>query len=362
MTKPVKGLVVLAYLIIAYYAATEFLPTVLSVLSPFIAALIVALIARPIIKWLRKHLKVNNAFASAVSLIGVLGGVILALFFGIRKIVQELIAFASEFPDLYSSFEEQLYKLNERLEIFRSSLTPEIRSYVNGLSDALSENITNLLSPLTEKTVSVATGVAGAMPQIVLFTFAFLIASFFLTKDFDKVIGFIRMQLPESWNVRISQVKNYSLAALNRYIRGLFIMMCIMSVVLFIGFSILGIKYALLLALGVALLDALPILGTGIVLIPWGIFGLLTGNFVQGIGLLLLYAAAIVVRNLTEPKVMSTSLGTHPLVTLASMYIGYRLFGGIGLILTPCVVIVLLYLNKAGVIKILKLPEKEPKK
>ena len=118
-----------------------------------------------------------------------------------------------------------------------------------------------------------------------------------------------------------------------------------------VGFISLRIEYAGILALIVALIDMLPILGVGTVLIPWGIADIIMGEYALGAALLILYAVIALVRNLIEPRIVGKSLGLHPLATLMSMYIGLKLFGFAGMIMVPIAVMIFVQLVRWGYIK-----------
>jgi predicted PurR-regulated permease PerM len=118
-------------------------------------------------------------------------------------------------------------------------------------------------------------------------------------------------------------------------------------VILLIGFLILGVKYAILLAVIFALLDMLPLIGIGILMIPWGFFEIIFGNTGLGIGILVLFAVAEITRNLIEPKIVGKNLGIHPILTLVLLYASYSLFGIFGLLLIPFLSVILnIALNK----------------
>jgi predicted PurR-regulated permease PerM len=121
-----------------------------------------------------------------------------------------------------------------------------------------------------------------------------------------------------------------------------------------IGFTLLRIDYSVLIAVAVALLDILPVVGTGTVLIPWSLISLLIGKIPQGIGLLVLYITITVVRNIIEPRIIGARIGLHPLATLIFMYLGLHLFGVIGMLLLPLIIILLKNAQDAGVLKIWK--------
>ena len=134
------------------------------------------------------------------------------------------------------------------------------------------------------------------------------------------------------------------------YLKAYGILILITSIELFIGFTILGINNAILLAILIALIDIFPILGTGTVVIPWAIISLIQGNFFRGIGLAIIYIVVLLVRQIIEPRIVGAQLGQHPVVTLIAIYIGFLWMGVFGMILLPIFTNILIALNKSGTI------------
>ena len=130
--------------------------------------------------------------------------------------------------------------------------------------------------------------------------------------------------------------------------------MSLTFVELSIGLSILGIDNSIIIALLTSILDILPVLGTGAVIIPWAIISLILGDIWVGIGLIIVYLIITVIRNIIEPKIVGTQLGLHPLVTLISMFMGVNIAGLFGLFGFPILLSLLMYLNKEGIVKIFK--------
>jgi len=121
-----------------------------------------------------------------------------------------------------------------------------------------------------------------------------------------------------------------------------------------VGFLIIGIDYAFIIALLVAVIDMMPILGTGTVLIPWGIIAIIQKDYFTGFALLILYAVVTVIRNIIEPKIVGKSLGLYPVATLISMFVGYNILGIAGIFLFPIIILILKNLNDEGKIRIWK--------
>jgi sporulation integral membrane protein YtvI len=169
-----------------------------------------------------------------------------------------------------------------------------------------------------------------------------ILATYFLSYDNRVVSSVFERYCGKERVHKIVLVRDRLFQACGAYIRAQLIMMCIIFVVILIGMLILRIGSPLFVAFIVALVDAIPILGTGTVLIPWALISLVMGNYGRALGLAVLYVCALTTRQFFEPKVVSSQIGLHPLITLMSMYIGLTAIGIFGMILGPIVTIVVL--------------------
>ena len=147
--------------------------------------------------------------------------------------------------------------------------------------------------------------------------------------------------LPDKWQKKLPHLKLKLTKTLTGYLKAYLLIMLITFLEVFVGLSVLGAEYAFILALIVAIVDLLPILGTGTVLVPWSVFAFLGSDIGLGIGLLVLYGVTIVVRQIIEPKIVGKAVGLHPLATLASVYIGLELLGFAGIFIGPIIVMFL---------------------
>ena len=150
------------------------------------------------------------------------------------------------------------------------------------------------------------------------------------------------------------QVKGFLFDALFKYIKAQLILMSITFTELTIAFLILRLPSAFLLAMLISVVDALPILGTGTILIPWAVIQILLGNYKFAISLLIIYGICLLVRQLLEPRIVSDQIGMYPLLTLMAMYIGLNTLGFLGMILGIIVLIVVINLHKSGLVKLWK--------
>lgn len=207
------------------------------------------------------------------------------------------------------------------------------------MGDTLSEQWTlalgNALSALLSGTLTFLSGVVGALPRSLLFLSVCAIASLYFSFDLERVHAVLSRRLPRRAKAALLRLKSGFLSVLLRYARSYLILMGITFVIVLIGFLLLGVRYSFLAALVVALLDMLPVIGVGTVLVPWSLAALFTGASGRGIGLLLLFVFHELIRQLVEPKIVGRHLGIHPLVTLLFLYGGYALFGVLGILLLP---------------------------
>lgn len=198
-----------------------------------------------------------------------------------------------------------------------------------------------LLTALGEWAAARAASLATALPLWSLFLFVSLVAAFYFARDLSSIHETLLSYLPAGAVRLLRRVKDGAWWTVGSYLRAYGLIMLLTFFVLVVGFLLLGVRYALLLAALFAILDFLPVIGVGMLLVPWGIYALLAGDSFLGIGILVLWVVISVVRQFAEPRILGKNLGIHPLLTLLAMYAGLRLFGFAGLVLLPMVAVTL---------------------
>ena len=328
---------------------------VLPFLLPFVVAfLIAALLNRPIM-FLAEKLNGKRVvpailmtllfYVAAAALFSLLG---LRVFMFVWETVRAL-------PQLYrNTLEPALETMFSSLEVYLDELDPAV---VTALMDNMNSALGSLGSFVTNASVriiSYISGIAAAVPGSFLNVIITIIVTFFLAIDYPKVTGFILRQLPEKADFYIGEVRDYVGGTLLKCLASYALILCITFLEISVGLTVLRVPNAILIALCIAVFDILPVLGTGGIMIPWGIISLIMGKWVLGLGLLALYLIITVIRNIIVPKLVGHQVGLHPVVTLLSMLAGLQLFGIIGLFGFPITLSLLKNLNDRGVIHILK--------
>jgi len=318
---------------------------------PFWLGLAVAYCLKPITLWLTKHLKLkrNSAAFSVLLLFYLLLGLLL---WGMMSLLFQQSAIVMEqLPDLYTEYIQPFFHrcalgINGLLDDF----SPRTAKMLIEKSQEFSGGLSTVVGELSAKALAQATTVAKRIP-FWLTTVAFgILCSVFISMEYYSVVKFLIGLLPKKIQPLLQKAKGFLCDSILGILKAYSILLLLTFAQLFLGFFLLDIEQPLLWAIVLSLLDFLPFIGTGLVLIPWGIFHLLSGRSALGVGLLLLYAILTLIRNLMEPKLLSSSIGLHPLVTLISMYAGLRFFGFYGLLLAPVVALLFQFLREEGLL------------
>ena len=325
------------------------------VLMPFLLAFLVAFILKPVINHLSKRTGLNRRTVSILTLIGFYVLLVAALIIlGTRIVVLLRDAFYM-LPSIYETVvAPALESLQNVIENAVRALNPQMLEAVDDFGQELNSALGSLITSFSTAAVGALAGAATGAPGKLVDTIITIVASFFCVVDYYKITNFIARQLTDRGRDILFKVKNCAVEVLFKFGRAYALLLTLTFVELLIGFSLLRIPYALLLALVTAIVDILPVLGTGTVLIPWAIGALILGNFPLAIGLGVLYAIITVVRQTMEPRVVGKQIGLHPLVTLISMFVGASLFGFVGLFGLPVGITILIQLDREEGFKLFK--------
>lgn len=350
-----------------------------SLFLPFIVALIIAaILQRPLNALCRKtHIK-KGVLAAIMVLLLVAVIAALAVLAG-AELVNAGKSFASfvsakisSFPTWIGNVQTWLY---EKIKVFPDSVEKFIRDAVDGVvlkltsSGAAKETVKSVASGIDLSVLSgPLSGIwsfAKGIPSTLIAVVVSIIASCFITADYDSLINFIRRQVPESKRNNLSMTKSIIKNSLFKFCKAYALIILITFCEIALGLKILDWVgaykggYIIFIAAVTAIVDILPVLGTGTIFIPWAIYSMITGNVKLGIGLLIVYVCITVIRQFIEPKLVAGQLGLPPFITIMGMFIGLKLFGVIGMLIIPLVIILIKLLNDAGVIH-LWVPEEEP--
>ncbi|WP_445612747.1 sporulation integral membrane protein YtvI [Geobacillus sp. YF-1] len=314
---------------------------------PLLLALATALLLEPSIRRLQQtyRLKRVHAVTAIFSLFIVIVGVLLYVLIVI--FVEQVMALSQKLPAFLSEATKVLDRLIQTWQSYSSSIPREIIESLERGVNTVQQMLLSFASSLTQSLVHYI----AAVPAFLIHFLVYIVALFLICLDLPRLKQGVRRHLSERTEQRLGMIVTQLSKAAVGFIKAQFLLSVITFFLALAGLVVLGIDYAALMALVIVIVDILPILGTGSVLVPWGIISIANGDKALGIGLIVLFVVITVVRRIIEPKVFSTNLGISPLAALVSVYLGFQLLGFIGLFVGPVVVILVEALAKAGVIR-----------
>ena len=298
-----------------------FFKYLLPLVIPFLFALILSRIMSPAVKWLQKKYKIKPAIGACLIMLA--GGTL--LFFIIRY-----------FGSLLA---EQIQKLSLYLPFYSRKITIFIKNSCNRIEEGMNMKQGIIYPALEKQGETMAGKIVAYFGEYSLVTFRMLLDAFiFIVLMIMSTILLAGKEIKDSQNKIIKlgiEVYNQVSIAFLSYVKAQLVIMVFDAILSAIGLYILGNPYYLVIGILLGVIDALPLFGTGTILIPWGIISIFLGNPATGIGLLILYGILGVMRQIVEPKIMGKQMNMDLLTSLIFMYVGYRLFGIWGFVLGP---------------------------
>lgn len=364
-----------AFFVAAFYL---FMKYAFGVVYPIIIAFFMAMILQRPVNFITKKTPLKKGFAGTllslaifavlIALIGLLGA----------KIVVEVKDFAASLMARFENIESAVTKIGDWIgnlslvkklpEGIKASLLDTVNSVVSKITASSAADSAQIGAQASKgfdfsilsTPLSAVWGTAKQIPSIIVGFIITIIATCFMTADYERVRGFIMNQIPAEKREKISKAKRITLTSVAKILKAYALIVLITTTELAIGLYILTLlklysgDYVILISIIIALIDIIPVLGTGTVLIPWAVYSLITGNVGFGIGLLVLYVIILIIRQIIEPKLVAGQVDVSPVLTISAMYIGTKCFGVLGIFILPLACIVIKLLNDEGVIHLFK--------
>ncbi len=320
---------------------------VLWLFAPFITAYIVSLIVNPMVHGIEKRFHLPRSVCAILVIVltvGVLGGIVTGI---VWKIVDEIRNVYEDLPQIYETVRITWIKITDFFSDFVAMLPENLQKVFEDAANGVMEWFADIAT--NTQIMRSAGNIAKKLPSIFVVAIVFILSLFFMITDAKRVSVAVKKPFSEEFVQKMKEFKEDLKKSLGGYVKAQLTIMCISFTILLIGLSILDVDYALIIALAVAILDALPFFGSGAVLWPWSIISFIMGDVLMGVGLVIIYLAVILMRQFVEPKIVSQNIGIHPLMTLMSMYIGFRIFSIGGMILGPLTMVMLVSLYRTGI-------------
>jgi len=318
----------LIFAALAYIAFKYALP----VLLPFLLAWLVATVLQRPVVFAEKKLKIPKKAAAAVLVLLFVSTLLAIIFALVSMLIRQGGEFIGRISDDPSSITEKIDAVFEKIGVFLERFGIE---YDGGLPSAISDAAINAVSSIASALTGAAASFAASLPRVFIFIAALVISSIYFCADYRKISDFILSNAPKRVALVVSTLKKEFGNVMTKYVRSYFLLFLLTLGELFFGLTVIGVESAIVLAAAIAFVDILPVFGAGIVLLPWAVVKLIVGEIGTGVGLIIIYAVVLIVRQIVEPKIVGSGIGLNPAVSLMTMYVGLKTFGVVGLVAAP---------------------------
>ena len=337
-TKVGKRIIALFFSIIGVYLAFK-----LAIFyMPFLIAFIISIFVEPLIRILMKKTKLSRKSSAIIVLVIVFSIIIGLLVWGTTSLITESANLLNGLNDYFEKIYIQVQEIMKQIDFNKLQISDEVTNiiqnsaldFLNTLANWLKNGLTSLLNIIT------------SIPTVAIYVVITALSLYFICTDKVYMLDQMEHHMPKQWVKKIGIHLRELISTLGGYLKAQIILIIIAFVIVLIGLFILNwiglnVKYPLLAALGIGFVDALPILGSGTVMIPWAIISALNGEIFLAIGLLIIYSIIIITRQLIEPRIVSNHIGIHPIFTIIAMYTGFKFIGVLGMFVGPIVLIIL---------------------
>jgi sporulation integral membrane protein YtvI len=323
---------------------------ILPVSIPLITAIVTALLLDPVVKMLERKFKIKRKLAVLIVFLIFMLSIGVLSYFAITKVVgegvklvEDMPAYINQLSDIWLMYEKQLTNAAKDLPIeIVTEVSQEVQDFLNSFKNSLKEYLN----------IEKISAFLAYIPNYLVSFLVFLIALFMFMLDLPRIKQTIFNHLTE----RTAEKVNFMTSRLSYVIFGFFKAQFLVSIIIFmvslIGLLFIAPEVAVVMSIIIWLIDFIPLIGSIVVLGPWAMYHLLSGNLTLGTELSILAAVLLIIRRTVEPKVMGSHIGLSPLSTLIAMYLGVKLLGVLGFILGPLILIVFNSAKEAGIIKL----------
>lgn len=323
-------------------------PKVILLFMPFIIGWFLAMLANPLVRFFEEKIRIKRKAGSALVIVSVIAGICFLIYILGNRLMKEFLGLMRIIPDMWHEMELEFVGFTRKWSKIIDTLPEEVVEKAENLGDTIGTELSVIVGELSVPTADALGEFAGNIPGIFIAVIMCLLSSYFFVAEKDYVGGIFRKIIPVSWRKRCILLKQTTIDVIVGYLKAQFKIEVWVYLIVAVGLMLLRVRYGYLIALPIALLDILPVFGTGTVLIPWIIFKLLTGEYMYALGLFIIWGSSQLLRQIIQPKMIGDSMGMDPIPTLVLLYIGYKFAGVIGMVVAVPLGILILAMNDAG--------------
>lgn len=344
-----KVLMNLGIAVILLLLCIFFVPRLLVFFMPFVVGWVISLIANPLVRFFEEKLKIRRKAGTVFVIIAAIGLVVLAAYLIGAKVAEEFIGLVNELPKMWDSLEADFRMIGKNLGVLYSRFPLGLREAIADIGEQMDGYVGKLVGGVGTPTIEALGNFAKHLPTIIIGFVMALLSAYFFIAEREAISGSMHKHMPEAITYRWGMMSRSFKRAVGGYFKAQFKIEIWMYLLLVIGLSILKVDYALLIALGIAVLDFFPIFGTGTVLMPWALIKILSADYKMAVGLMIIWCGGQLARQIIQPKIVGDSIGVPPIPTLFLLFAGYKFAGVFGMIIAVPIGIIFINMYEEGV-------------
>ena len=323
-------------------------PKIIMLLMPFIFGWFLALLANPLVRFFEEKIRIKRKAGSILVIILVITGIcVLGYTIGLR-LIREIIDLLRIMPGMWQDLKVEFVAVTKKWSNVVDSLPVEVVKGAENIGEKIGERMGVIVGELSIPTADAVGTFAENIPGVVIAVIMCLLSSYFFVAEKDYLSNILKKIVPDTWKKRCLLLKQTTIDVMAGYWKAQLKIEIWIYLLVTVGLVLLRVRYSYLIALLIAFFDILPVFGTGTILVPWALFEFLKGDYVNAIGLLLIWGVGQLVRQIIQPKIVGDVLGMEPIPTLVLLYVGYKLAGVAGMIVAVPFGILILAMNDAG--------------
>ncbi|MCD8039846.1 MAG: sporulation integral membrane protein YtvI [Lachnospiraceae bacterium] len=334
----------LAVLLICIFAV----PRLIVLFMPLIIGWFISCLANPLVLFLESKIKIRRKAGTVVVIMAVIAAVSSLVYLACSILIRQIYGFVKELPGMWDALLHDLDRIGALANRDLGGIAPNLTEFFNNLGVSIGDAIASLPSQVDLDAFGGMSSMVGSIANIVFYVIMVMLSAFFFIAERDWLYEKLAVMMPKGITQKYEVFYESLKRAVGGYFKAQLHIEVWMYILILLGLTFLQVRYALLIALLIAVIDILPFFGSGIVFLPWAIVTALGGDYVRALGFLIIWGVGQLVRQLIQPKIMGDSIGMEPIPTIVLLFLGYRLAGVFGMLIAVPLGIIIVNMNDAG--------------
>lgn len=349
-----KALTNVLIYIVAALLVIFLLPKLLIFFLPFVIGWIVSAIANPAVKFFEEKIKFKRKASSAFMIVLILALIILAGYGIIVFLVDQCVGFVRSLPDNWANWQGALNTFGNNFNNLFKNMPSELREPLNNMGSFVTKSLGNFIKSLSSGEAgsaliaNISSGI-GNIANILVGIIMTVLSAYFLTVEHNNLFDKMERHIPDKAFTKFMAAYKGLKDAVGGYFKAQFHIEIWVYVITVIGLLICGVDYAVVIALGIAILDFLPFFGAGLIMVPWAVIAFTDEKYFLAIGMLITWGVGQLVRQLIQPKIVGDKVGVAPLPTLVLLFLGYKFWSVLGMVVAVPIAMIFISLYQEGV-------------